>query len=162
MRKDIIDKKEQILQWVNENRSKASIAAELGCKSETLSRYLKEWGIDYSGNQSGKGYAKNPGTYMPLLQYLAESEDIQTNKVRAKLLKEGYKDYKCESCGLTEWLGQPIPLEVHHKDGNRNNNTLENFELLCPNCHAFTDSYRGKNSRIDAKCVETIYQPPKS
>ena len=64
-----------------------------------------------------------------------------------KLLKEGYKEHKCENCGLTEWQGQPIPLEVHHKDGNRHNNTLENFQLLCPNCHALTDSYRGKNSK---------------
>jgi hypothetical protein len=38
-------------------------------------------------------------------------------------------------------------LELHHKDGNHNNNTLENCLLLCPNCHALTDSYCGKNSR---------------
>ncbi len=62
------------------------------------------------------------------------------------MLNEGYKEHKCESCGLTTWLDKPIPLELHHIDGNRNNNTLENFQLLCPNCHAFTDSYRGKNS----------------
>lgn len=58
-------------------------------------------------------------------------------------------------------MGQPIPLELHHKDGNKNHNELSNYELLCPNCHAFTDSYRGKNCRKD-KSVETIYQPPKS
>ena len=61
--------------------------------------------------------------------------------MRIKLLKEGYKEHRCECCGNTEWMGQPIPLEVHHKDGNRNNNTIENFMLLCPNCHAFTPSY---------------------
>jgi predicted HNH restriction endonuclease len=42
-------------------------------------------------------------------------------------------------------LGNPIPLELHHIDGDKTNNTLENFQLLCPNCHALTDSYRGKN-----------------
>jgi len=41
---------------------------------------------------------------MPLLEYLANSKDIQSNKVRKKLLDEGYKEYKCESCGLTTWL----------------------------------------------------------
>lgn len=46
---------------------------------------------------------------------------------------------------MTEWLGQPIPLELHHKDGNKNHNELSNYELLCPNCHALTDTYRGKN-----------------
>ena len=82
---------------------------------------------------------------MNLVEYLEKSQDIQSNKVRKKLLEEGYKTHKCECCDLTEWMGKPIPLELHHKDGDRNNNTIENYELLCPNCHAFTDSYRGKN-----------------
>lgn len=150
MRTDIIERKDEILQWIEENQSKAFIARELQCKQETLNRYLQSWGIEYSGNQSGKGTNKSNNKNMPLLQYLAESKDIQTNKLRRKLLEEGYKEYKCECCQNTEWMGKPIPLEVHHKDGNRNNNTLENFELLCPNCHAFTDSYRGKNSRVNS------------
>lgn len=150
MRTDIIARKEEILKWIEENQSKAFISRELNCKQDTLNRYLKEWGVDYSGNQSGKGISKPNNKNMPLLQYLAESKDIQTNKVRRKLLEEGYKQYRCECCGNNEWLGQPIPLEVHHIDGNRNNNTIENFQLLCPNCHAFTDSYRGKNSRVNA------------
>lgn len=149
MRTDIIARKEEILKWIEENQSKAFISRELNCKQETLNRYLKDWGIDYSGNQGGKGTAKPNSKNMPLLQYLAESKDVQTNKIRRKLLEEGYKQHKCECCGNTEWLGQPIPLEVHHIDGNRNNNTIENFQLLCPNCHAFTDSYRGKNSRVN-------------
>ena len=90
---------------------------------------------------------KSNGREMTLDEYLSNSIDVQTNKIRKKILQEGLKPHQCESCKLTEWLGQPIPLEVHHKDGDRNNNTFENYELLCPNCHAFTDSYRGKNSR---------------
>ena len=103
--------------------------------------------IEYAGNQSGKGQVKHNSTKMTLEEYLVYSTDIQTNKIRKKMLEEGIKEHKCECCGLTTWLNQPIPLEVHHKDGDRSNNTLENFELLCPNCHAFTDSYRGKNSK---------------
>ena len=103
-------------------------------------------GIDYSGNQSGKGFKKK-APKMTLVDYLEKSSDIQTNKIRKKILEEGIKEHKCECCGLTEWMGKPIPLEVHHKDGDRSHNELSNFELLCPNCHAFTDSYRGKNSR---------------
>lgn len=52
---------------------------------------------------------------------------------------------KCECCGLEEWMGKPIPLEAHHKDGDELNSTLENLQLLCPNCHAMTDTYKGKN-----------------
>lgn len=101
--------------------------------------------IEYVGNQSGKGIAKPSSKKMSFDEYLLNSTNLQTNKLRKKLLDEGIKPHKCESCGLTEWLGQPIPLELHHKDGNRDHNELSNYELLCPNCHAFTDSYRGKN-----------------
>ena len=65
-------------------------------------------------------------------------------QLKNRLLSERLKEYKCESCGNTEWMGRPIPLETHHKDGDSFNNLLENLELLCPNCHSFTDTYRGK------------------
>lgn len=146
MRTDILERENEIRQWIEENKSKAFICKELNCKPETLNSYLKKMNIIYSGNQSGKGTTKQSSNYMPLIEYLTNSKDIQTNKIRNKLLREGYKEYKCECCGLTEWLGQPIPLEVHHKDGNAHNNVIENYQLLCPNCHAQTDSYRGRNS----------------
>ena len=55
------------------------------------------------------------------------------------------RGHKCEKCGLTEWCNQPIPLEIHHIDGDHLNNVLENLELNCPNCHALTENWRGKN-----------------
>ena len=146
MRLDILEQKDQILQWIDENQSKAYMSQQLGCKWETLNRYLKLMGIEYAGNQSGKGQTKKKPK-MTLAEYLENSEDIQTNKIRIKILEEGLKPHKCECCGLETWLDNPIPLEVHHKDGDRTHNELSNYELLCPNCHAFTDSYRGKNSK---------------
>lgn len=144
MRIDILDRKAEIEQWISEGRSKAYMAQQLSCNPKTINPVLQRLGIEYAGNQSGKGQTKkNPK--MTLIEYLATSKDIQSNKVRIKLLEEGYKEHKCECCGLTEWLGNPIPLELHHKDGNRYNNVIENYELVCPNCHALTDSYRGKN-----------------
>ena len=147
MRSDILESKDKILQWIDENQSKAFICKQFGCKQETLNRYLDLMGIEYNGNQGSKGLSKSNGRRMDLMEYLENSQDIQTNKVRKKILEEGIKPHKCECCGLETWMNNPIPLELHHKDGNRHNNTLENYELLCPNCHAFTDSYRGKNSR---------------
>lgn len=146
MRNDILERKQEILQWISENQPKAYMCRELKCKPETLNSYLKKMNIDYEGNQSGKGFTKQKSKWT-LEEYLQNSADIQTNKVRTKLLEEGIKEHRCECCGLTEWLGEPIPLELHHIDGDRTNNVLENYQLLCPNCHAFTDSYRGKNAR---------------
>lgn len=54
------------------------------------------------------------------------------------------REHKCECCGLEQWQGKPIPLELHHIDGDRYNNELDNLQLLCPNCHSQTPNYRGK------------------
>ena len=70
-----------------------------------------------------------------------------TYHLKTRLLKEGIKEYKCENCENTEWLGASIPLELHHINGNNLDNRLENLQLLCPNCHAFTDTYRVNNTR---------------
>lgn len=52
----------------------------------------------------------------------------------------------CESCNNSLWLNNSIPLEVHHLDSDRTNNNLNNLQLLCPNCHALTDSWRGRRN----------------
>lgn len=148
MRTDILEKRVEIEQWISEGKPKAFIALQLKCKQETLNRYLDKMGIDYTGNQGRKGLEREKNA-LSLEEYLATSQDIQTNKVRKKLLNEGIKKHQCESCGLSEWLGKPIPLELHHIDGDRTHNEISNYMLLCPNCHALTDSYRGKNSRKD-------------
>lgn len=136
MRTDILERKEEIERWIAEGKTKAQMARELGCNPKTINPVLKKLGLKYAGNQGCKGLSKPNGRELSLLEYLEKSIDIQSNKVRKKLLDEGYKEYKCECCGLTEWLGEPIPLELHHKDGNHFNNELDNFQLLCPNCHA--------------------------
>jgi hypothetical protein len=126
MRNDILERKQEILQWISENQPKAYMCRELKCKPETLNSYLKKMNIDYEGNQSGKGFTKQKSKWT-LEEYLQNSADIQTNKVRTKLLEEGIKEHRCECCGLTEWLGEPITLEVHHIDGDHYNNSMENL-----------------------------------
>lgn len=55
------------------------------------------------------------------------------------------RGHKCQSCNLETWLDEPIPLELEHSDGDNKNNVKENLLLLCPNCHAKTVYYRGRN-----------------
>jgi hypothetical protein len=55
------------------------------------------------------------------------------------------RERKCEVCGITEWMGRPAPLELDHIDGDPTNNELSNLRLICPNCHAQTEYYKGKN-----------------
>jgi hypothetical protein len=81
----------------------------------------------------------------PIETYLVEDRLVQSNSLKKRLINEGLKQHKCESCGITEWNGQPAPIELDHIDGNRYNNTLQNLRVLCPNCHAQTPTYRGRN-----------------
>lgn len=62
---------------------------------------------------------------------------------RIRLIDE--KGHQCEICKLSLWLTKPIPLELDHIDGNSDNNEKENLRLICPNCHAQTPTYRGRN-----------------
>ena len=78
------------------------------------------------------------------LQEYLQGEYIKNEVVKRKLIEEGYKKHQCETCLLSEWLKRPIPLELHHVDGNSSNYDIGNLKLLCPNCHAFTENYRGK------------------
>lgn len=82
---------------------------------------------------------------VPLSLIMIKGSTYQTNKLRKRILKEGIKPHKCECCNFSEWNNKPIPLELSHKNGDNSDHTLENLELLCPNCHAQTDTYRGKN-----------------
>ncbi len=63
-------------------------------------------------------------------------------------LRERYKKAtginQCEKCGFETWQGHPIPLEIHHINGINTDNRFENLVLLCPNCHALTNNYRGR------------------
>ena len=95
------------------------------------------------------GQAWNKGKKLPKRQsietYLVENKLVQSNSLKKRLLAEGLKQHKCECCGITEWNGQPAPIELDHINGNHHDNRLENLRILCPNCHAQTDTYRGKN-----------------
>lgn len=72
---------------------------------------------------------------------------VPGDKLMAFLLMKGLKKYKCEECGISEWNGKSITLQVHHKDGDHFNNLLDNLQVLCPNCHSQTDTYCSKNKR---------------
>ena len=74
-------------------------------------------------------------------EILVENSGWASGQLRQRLIKEGLKEAKCECCGRTEWLGIPIPLELHHINEVHTDNRLENLVILCPNCHAMTDSH---------------------
>jgi hypothetical protein len=82
----------------------------------------------------------------PIELYLVRGRDSTCRThLKRRLLSEGLKDARCEQCGLTDWLGQPLSTALHHRNGDGRDNRLENLQLLCPNCHAQTDNFAGRN-----------------
>lgn len=70
--------------------------------------------------------------------------EYSSAKLSIRLVKEGLKQYECEKCKISSWNNSHISLELNHIDGNSRNHELLNLELLCPNCHSQTETYRSK------------------
>lgn len=147
IRRDVENAKEDVLQMICENKSKRFIYSRLKCKAETLERYLAIWGIKYIGRQGWqKGQISlNKKSYN---WYLENKKPIGSHKLKCKLFEEGIKEKICEVCYGIEWNKKPIPLELHHIDGDDENIKLENLQIICPNCHALTDNHAGKGKRL--------------
>lgn len=152
-RTDILERKEDILKWIDEGQSKAYISRQLDCKPETLNSYLIKMGISYQGNKGLKGFTAN--NYKTAKEY-AKGDYVSSHKLKEKLIRDGIKKHQCELCHLKEWQGRKIPLELHHKDGCHYNNNFDNLQILCPNCHAIQENNSGANIKRTVKKNENF------
>lgn len=146
---------QQLIDAVKNSLSYAEVIRKLnlipaGGNYDTVKRCIKELNLDTShmtnqGWNTGERY-KTIRPVKPLEEILTKNSTfINSYKLKYKLLKENIKEHKCEMCNNTIWLNREIPLELHHINGDKHDNRIGNLQLLCPNCHALTDNYRGKN-----------------
>lgn len=140
-RTDILERRAEIEAWIAEHVPKARMCAALDCRPATLEGVLRALGLSYTGNRGGR--RQTTGRAKPAAIYLHYGSGITSHKLKLKILRDGIKPRRCEGCELEEWRGEPIPLELHHVDGDRRNNTLPNLRLLCPNCHALQPGNSG-------------------
>lgn len=107
---------------------------ELNCSVEHFVRY--------------KLPSKSSITKYTLSEVLIENSPYQNRtRLKSRLVSENILIYRCAICGITEWLGNKLSLQLDHINGINTDNRVDNLRLLCPNCHSQTETYAGKNSK---------------
>lgn len=126
---------------VQENRSIAGVLKTLGLAPKggnyrTIKYHITRLGIDTS-HHTGQGWKRE--------DYDKPNSRHTKVTIRARLIRES--GHTCWSCGLSEWMGKPIPLEMDHIDGNSQNNDESNLRILCANCHSQTPTFRNSKRK---------------
>ena len=102
-------------------------------------------------NCSTEHFGQKASTIAPNVRYTLDeilvdnSSYMNISRLKIRLIKENRLEYKCARCGISEWMGQPISLQLDHINGKNNDHRIENLRFLCPNCHSQTETYAGKN-----------------
>lgn len=149
---------EQLIEAIKNSTSIRQVLNKLNLKEaggnyKTIHRKIKKLLLDTSHFLGqAANFGKKFGSRRPLKDYLSNKHTIGSYKLKNRLLKEKIFERCCSICNLSTWLDNPIPIELDHINGNPENNNLSNLRLLCPNCHATTVNYPGKNKKP--------YQPP--
>lgn len=128
---------DDVIRICKEVKSLAGLLKELGLKPAggnyaNMQRLIQQLSIDTS---HWTGSSWNKGKQLKNWQNYTKVESLKPHLCKVK-------NNTCESCGNKEWMNNPIPLEVHHIDGDRTNNEVDNLQLLCCNCHALTENWR--------------------
>lgn len=145
------------LKAVNNSFCYMELARNLGFKTNgNVYSRLRKLIIKYDADISH--FCKNKKSMailkVDITEYLSNKRKIKPLILKEKLIEHKIKHHQCEICNNTTWNNQPMPIELHHIDGNRDNNLLDNLQILCPNCHAQTDNHAGKKAKHKPKQIK--------
>jgi len=152
----------EVYDIIKESFSISQVLNKLGLKAaggnyRTFNRFVEKNNIDtshFTGQLWSKGRQLQPKK--DLEEYLCKGIKITSHRLKQRLIRENIFKHKCYICNIDEWMGKPIPLELDHINGDHDDNRLENLRIICPNCHAQTDTYRSKNRRDKKPVKEKI------
>ena len=137
--------KEELFETVRTSISFSEVCRKLDKKPvggtiTNIKLMCDRYNVDYS-HMAGKSWkkgikdSKRKSPDERLIMGTSIDHRLSTPTLRKSLLETGIK-YQCVECGITEWNNKPLTLEIDHIDGVYWNNTKENLQFLCPNCHS--------------------------
>lgn len=109
-----------------------------GASIKHVRRKIEEYGL------TEPKYGSHSKARRELDDVLVENSTyLNSNSLKKRLIKEGLLKPLCsnDDCGISEWRGMPITLQLDHTNGIHNDNRIENLRLLCPNCHTQTETW---------------------
>jgi hypothetical protein len=151
-------KKEMLENIVKNNINYMGVIRQLGLSEsggaqQHIKKIISKFEIDTTHFLGQKTLAGNRNPNVAKVKLSADDilsfGRISTTKQLNRALKEKGIEYKCSVCNITEWLGKPITIQIHHIDGLKNNNLIDNLVYLCPNCHTQTDNWGSKKLNIN-------------
>jgi hypothetical protein len=145
--------KELILAAMAKTKSNMAAARYLNCSYIHYKKWAKLYESDTHNslfeqhkNQCGKGIPKflrvggKEPALLDIIEGRANGSSFSTEKIKYRLITEGYLEEKCGQCGFQERrvLDYKMPLLMSFKDSNKKNYKLDNVELLCYNHYFLT------------------------
>ena len=157
--------KEQIISAMDKTKSVRGAARYLNCSYQHLKKWMKFYKDEATGktlfelhkNQSGKGipkflshapFGRKEPAILDIINGVVDPSNFNPQKIKYRLIEGGYLKEECNQCGFNERrvLDYKIPLLLHFKNGNKQNYTIGNIEMLCYNCYYLSvgDLFTGK------------------
>lgn len=158
--------KEWLEKLCEESYSLAEVLRKAGRKQSggnqsTLKKKIEEYHIDtshFTGQLWNKGKTKETDSRIisqekyNVNEIFCQNSPVTQKVMRGYVERHNLLEYKCQKCGCDgHWQNGIIALEIDHIDGDNSNNELSNLRYLCPNCHALTETYRGRNKALKAQ-----------
>ena len=149
--------KEELEQIVKESHSYRDVIKKVGYttvsggNTKTVRSRIEKYGIDTS-------HFSNNGAMIRTEENVFCKDSTAAQKVLRDWFRKGeYVPYQCDCCGISEWQGKKLVLQLDHINGDNHDNRLENLRWLCPNCHSQTDTFCGKQLKKEQKIKNKNY-----